>query len=207
VASPISIARAKGAFEGFEGDPGRRFLNFATVGDAGPAQWAASLRTVDRDAPLPGFSQDRWVQAINDGLIFLEGWGSQVMVLGWPEESLFGVHPFAPARRFDCMGLALLLAGGRVTTLTADLAIINSPRGSTLSHRRPLANLKNLSLWHLQNLQKELEAPFREAGPRTNMDHTSPGQGFAGCFARMDCYRPKPPAGCQQHKEKSNDQQ
>jgi hypothetical protein len=148
---------SKGAFEGFEGDPGRRFLKSEGAAARGPDQWAAALRLVDRDAPLLGFSPERWVQAINDGLIFLEHWGDRSMALGWTESDLFGVHPLAPACRFDCMGLALLIGGGRVTDLFADIAVLLSPRGSVLRHRRPSSSEKNPSLWHLQNLQKGAE--------------------------------------------------
>jgi hypothetical protein len=145
---------SKGAFEGFEGDSSRGFFEIKSLGSGGTDEWASSLRRIDRNDPLSGFPTHWWVQIINDGLIFLEGWGVRAVALGWTESDMFGVHPMAPACRFDCMGLALLIAGGRVTALSEDIATLKSVGGSTLSHRRRPSSVKNPSLWHLQSLQK-----------------------------------------------------
>ena len=104
--------------------------------------------------PLEGFGPARWDQLIQDGLRFINQWGDQAAFLGWTDEDLFGVHPSAPAYRFDCMGLVLLIAGGRVSELEAKGAILLSPGGSRLTYRRLSETSKSTPLWHLQNRQK-----------------------------------------------------
>ena len=49
---------------------------------------------------------------------------------------LFGVHPAAPASRFDAMGLFLLIGGGEVIALTASSATIRRRSGAVLTYRR-----------------------------------------------------------------------
>ena len=56
---------------------------------------------------------------------FLSRWGAVAHSLGWTTLDLFGVHPIAPAARFDLMGLTLLLQGGEVVALTEHGATIH----------------------------------------------------------------------------------
>jgi hypothetical protein len=46
------------------------------------------------------------------------------------------VHPFAPASRFDVMGLILLLQGGEVIALTDQAATIRRRSNAVLTYRR-----------------------------------------------------------------------
>jgi hypothetical protein len=84
-------------------------------------------------------SPDRWQEVISDAEIFLARWGSAAHSLGWTALDLFGVHPRAPAARFDVIGLLLLVQGGAVVALTADAATIRRKTGALLSCRRPVA--------------------------------------------------------------------
>ncbi|MCW5713446.1 MAG: hypothetical protein KIT43_02865 [Bauldia sp.] len=61
------------------------------------------------------------------------------MSLGWTTEDLFGVHPVAPAARYDCMGLVPLIGGGEVIDMLVDRATIRMPSGNCLVYylRRP----------------------------------------------------------------------
>ncbi len=45
---------------------------------------------------------------------FISRSGHAAQPLGWTALDLFGVHPLAPASRFDAMGLFLLIQGGAV---------------------------------------------------------------------------------------------
>ena len=147
---------SKEAFEGFAGDQGRRsFKNQIAEADTKPpGSWIAGLRALEYGMPLEGFGPARWDQLIQDGLRFINQWGDQAAFLGWTDEDLFGVHPSAPAYRFDCMGLVLLIAGGRVSEFEAKGAILLSPGGSRLTYRRLSETSKSTPLWHLQNRQK-----------------------------------------------------
>jgi hypothetical protein len=49
---------------------------------------------------------------------------------------LFGVHPDAPAARFDVMGLIPILNGATVLTLTDSTATMRRPSNAILTYRR-----------------------------------------------------------------------
>jgi hypothetical protein len=74
---------------------------------------------------------------LSDAENFLSRWGSAARSLGWTALDLFGVHPIAPAARFDVMGLLLLTQGGAVVALTADGATVRRTTGAALSYQRP----------------------------------------------------------------------
>jgi hypothetical protein len=81
---------------------------------------------------------DRWQRAVEDGRRFLGQWAEQAERLGWTPDDLFGLHPTAPMRRYDHMGLVWLLGGGKVVALTTDTTTIRMPSGSLLSFYRKL---------------------------------------------------------------------
>jgi hypothetical protein len=49
---------------------------------------------------------------------------------------LSGAHPKVPAARFSCMGLLLLINGGRVVAITAESAVIEQQSGPS-PHQHP----------------------------------------------------------------------
>jgi hypothetical protein len=104
-----------------------------------PAKWHAILAELEGKNCPERISPDRWQEVISDAEIFLSRWGSAAHSLGWTALDLFGVHPSAPAARFDVMGLLLLVQGGAVVALTADAATIRRKTGALLSCRRPVA--------------------------------------------------------------------
>jgi hypothetical protein len=104
-----------------------------------PAKWHAILAELEARNCPERLSLDRWQEVIADAEIFLSRWGSAAHSLGWTALDLFGVHPSAPAARFDVMGLLLLVQGGAVVALTADAATIRRKTGALLSCRRPVA--------------------------------------------------------------------
>jgi hypothetical protein len=148
-----------------------------------PRQWCEGLRRLAAAEPVAGFSCNRWQQLIEDGRELLGDWGEQAARLGWTAEDLFGVHPTAPATRYDVVGLAPLLMGRQVSVMTVDRAIIATRSGSMLTYRRgqPGAVL----LW-------DLVVPLAICACRKNpnralFDNTPNGLTIAGFTLSMLC--------------------
>ena len=80
------------------------------------------------------FPAPRWRGLIRDAELFLSVWGKQAANLGWSTPDLFGAHSKAPAARFSCMGLLLLVNGGRVIAITAETAVIQQQSGARLTY-------------------------------------------------------------------------
>ena len=101
-----------------------------------PPEWYAILAGLERQECPDWITIDRWRELLSDGDTFLSRWGSAAHSMGWTALDLFGVHPAAPAARFDVMGLLLLTRGGPVVALMADGASIRRPSGALLTWRR-----------------------------------------------------------------------
>lgn len=102
-----------------------------------PAEWHAILADLEQQNCPDWLSPDRWNALLANSENFLSRWGSAAHSLGWTALDLFGVHPIAPAARFDVMGLMLLTQGGAVVALTADGATVRRTTGAALSYQRP----------------------------------------------------------------------
>jgi len=111
--------------------------------------WATDLGGMDSSSPLPGFTLERWEGVIKDAQRFLDRWGVAALSLDWTAEDLFGVHPVAPAARYDCMGLVPLISGGEVIDMRTDRATIRMTSGNGLVYylRRP--NPDAVPIWDL----------------------------------------------------------
>jgi len=104
--------------------------------DGIPAAWTSALNDLrSMDAPS-AFTAARWHRIITDAETFLPQWGSVAAGLGWSAHDLFGVHPAAPACRYDAMGLLLTLQGSAVVALTDTTATMRAPSGAILTFRR-----------------------------------------------------------------------
>lgn len=101
-----------------------------------PAQWYAVLTALKAREPVEWLSTERWRFLISDTENFLQRWGSAAHSLGWTALDLFGVHPIAPAARFDVMGLLPIMNGGAVVNLTDDAATLRARTGAVLTYRR-----------------------------------------------------------------------
>jgi len=110
-----------------------------------------AVTAVPRDIPSPGacvverlrsmmppedFGAEAWRQLLLDSDAFLQRWAERSELLGWSDKDLLGVHPRAPAVRFDAMGLLLLIRGGEVVELNEYCAVIRSPGGALLVYRK-----------------------------------------------------------------------
>lgn len=87
-------------------------------------------------APPESFGAERWRQLLVDADLFFQQWADRPELLDWSDIDLLGVHPRAPAARYDAMGLLLLLNGGTVIELHTDSATIRSRGGSLLVYRK-----------------------------------------------------------------------
>lgn len=115
--------------------------NFAGGEDDGerggaPAEWHAILGDLERRTWPDWMSQDRWDMLLGDAEIFLSRWGHTAHAMGWTTLDLYGVHPLAPAARFDVMGFLFLIQGGAVPVITASSASIHRRTGAHLTYRR-----------------------------------------------------------------------
>lgn len=137
---------------GTTGTTGTTQNDGARIDDAA-LDWRSGVDRLQPDDPLPGFSNGQWHALIDDGHRFLDRWTDVAFSLGWTTEDLFGVHPVAPAARYDCMGLVPLIRGGEVVDTRTDRATIRMPRGNCLVYylRRPNPNA--VPLWDLARSQ------------------------------------------------------
>jgi hypothetical protein len=85
--------------------------------------------------PMKTFGAETWRQLLLDAETFFRRWSASAQLLGWRDEDLLGVHPSAPASRFDAMGLLLILQGGEVEELQSECARIRTQGGSLLVYR------------------------------------------------------------------------
>jgi hypothetical protein len=126
--------------------------------DGAYSAWRRSLGTLNASYPPTGFPALWWGGVIRDADLFLATWGKQAADLGWTTLDLFGVHPKAPAARFSCIGLLLLLRGGRVVALTTATAVIEQASGARLTYTRQSREPECVPLWELPGASRERSA-------------------------------------------------
>ena len=101
------------------------------------AEWHAILAALKRRGSADWLSHSQWLGLLSDAENFLTRWGSAAHLLGWTALDLFGVHPIAPAARFDVMGLIPILNGAEVLALTSQTATMRRVSGAVLTFHRP----------------------------------------------------------------------
>ena len=113
-----------------------------------PDEWGEGLAALHLAEPLEGFSPASWRQLLDDVGRFLDRWGLDAARHGWSALDVFGVHPLAPAARYDCMGLVPLIRG-EVVALNATCAAIRTQSGSELTYLwRPRPG--TVALWEVR---------------------------------------------------------
>jgi hypothetical protein len=115
------------------------------------SEWRRNLGALDAYRPPSGFPAPWWRGIIRDAELFLSTWGKQAADLGWTTLDLFGVHPKAPAARFSCMGLLLLVNGGRVVAITTETGMIEQQSGARLTYTRRPPDTECVALWDLSS--------------------------------------------------------
>ena len=107
-----------------------------TLAPGNVAEWHAILNELTAVDPPDWASSVRWQNMLSDADALLSQWGDAADQLGWTALDLFGVHPNAPADRYDVMGLLLVVQGGDVVSLTAETATIRRPSNAVLTYSR-----------------------------------------------------------------------
>jgi hypothetical protein len=98
-----------------------------------------------------GFSPDRWRRIVDAAGRFIDRWADEAIRCGWCDLDLFGCNPDAPDRRFDAMGLVLLLDRAEVVSIDGHGAdLIVNPRGARQRYRRRPPPVGTVSLWDLR---------------------------------------------------------
>jgi hypothetical protein len=112
------------------------------------SEWSRGIVRLDHGHAPHGVPLHRWQQFVNDCHEFMNGpenWAERARALGWDTLSLFGCCASRPLDYLGSAGLLWILAGGKLTHLYKDWAMISAPDGSLrTNHRRPSA--ANLTL-------------------------------------------------------------
>jgi hypothetical protein len=127
-----------------------------------PIEWHAILKGLKARNSVEGFTAERWRLLIFDAEIFLSLWGPAANSVGWTALDLFGVHPDAPARRYDQMELVPLIGGGEVVSIT-DRRAIRTRCGSRLIYTRS-PRQGAVCLWELGSFLKHPDPPTEKPG-------------------------------------------
>jgi hypothetical protein len=114
-----------------------------------PREWAEGFARLDVMKPAAGFSQGRWRQLIDDGGHFIDRWAATAAAMGWSAIDVFGLHPDAPAARYDGMGLVPLISGGEVVAIEVGHATIRAPGGSCLTYYLRRQTSTGIAVWDL----------------------------------------------------------
>jgi hypothetical protein len=101
--------------------------------------------------PSPaGFSEERWRRIIDATGVFLHRWAETAIELGWTTLDVFGCADAAPAQRFDCMGLVLLLDRCRIADIDAAGAdLVATTNEARLRFRRRAMPKGTVPLWRV----------------------------------------------------------
>ena len=81
--------------------------------------------------------------------MFLDRWGAEAICCGWDTLDVFGCHQEAPAARFDCMGLVMLLNRCEILAIDERGADLVTASGARQRFRRRPLPLGTVSLWEL----------------------------------------------------------
>ena len=113
-----------------------------------PRQWAEGYAALCVMTPLAGFSPERWQRIIDGAGRFMDRWAAKAAECGWSDLDVFGADPARPDRRFDCMGLLMLLDRMEVVAVDCDGADLQST-GALLRYRRRPVPPHTKPLWGL----------------------------------------------------------
>jgi hypothetical protein len=151
--APAKVAKAaKVAESNVSPDPDDLAERAALIeeGAGVPRGWAEGYAALSVMSPPAGFTPQRWRRIVDAAGIFIDRWAAKAAECGWSATDVFGVHPIAPDKRFDAMGLVLLLDRAEVVDVDPDGADLIARAGGvrTRYYRRPVPP-ETISLWEL----------------------------------------------------------
>ena len=114
-----------------------------------PRRWAEGFAAMASMPAPAGFSPERWRRIVDATGTFLDRWAAKVIACGWSDLDVFGCDAAAPDRRFDCMGLVLLLDSWEVSSVDEAGADLVTETGAPLRYRRRPLPGHTVSLWQL----------------------------------------------------------
>lgn len=102
-----------------------------------PYDWALPIAKIQLRAKPESISEEKW-QLIISNLETLPLYLNDIILHQWTISDIFGCHPIAPEKRFDVMGLLMLLnEGDRIIEVSRDVIRIQGGRGSIAGYYRP----------------------------------------------------------------------
>jgi hypothetical protein len=102
-----------------------------------PYNWALPIAKIQLRAKPESITKEKW-QIITKNLEMLIYYLQDIIAHQWTISDIFGCHPIAPEKRFDVMGLLMLLnEGDRIIEVSKDVIRIQGGRGSIAGYYRP----------------------------------------------------------------------
>jgi hypothetical protein len=115
-----------------------------------PRVWAEALARLDPALPPSDIPPMRWLCFIDDcGRFIDEGWAARAEALGWGPLDLFGCNRDKPFARISQAGVLWLLAGRKLSALTADTVAISTPSGGHVTFYRRRLETGGVLAWEL----------------------------------------------------------
>jgi len=114
-----------------------------------PRRWAQGFAALCTMPAPTGFSSERWRRIVDAAGVFLNLWAAKAIACGWSDLDVFGCGVTAPDRRFDCMGLVLLLDRWEVSGVDEAGADLVTETGTPLRYRRRPLPVHTIPLWQL----------------------------------------------------------
>jgi hypothetical protein len=115
-----------------------------------PRRWAEGFAAMCSMPAPTGFSPERWARIIDAAGVFIDRWAIKAAECGWSDLDVFGCDDAAPDKRFDCMGLVLLLERMHVVAIDAAGADLRSLIGDVPQrYRRKALPAHTVRLWDL----------------------------------------------------------
>ena len=101
-----------------------------------PYNWALPIAKIQLRAKPESITKEKW-QIITKNLEMLIYYLRDIIAHQWTISDIFGCHPIAPEKRFDVMGLLMLLKEDeRITEVSENVIRIQSSRGSKTGYYR-----------------------------------------------------------------------
>jgi hypothetical protein len=114
-----------------------------------PRRWVEGYEALCTMPAPAGFSSERWHRIVDAIEAFLDRWAAKAIACGWSDLDLFGVDADAPDRRFDCMGLTLMLHRAEITGIDENGADLMMEGKVTQRYRRKPRPVGTVALWQL----------------------------------------------------------